>query len=149
MAIGMAMAQDTPSQKLTAEKQLQQLTWLEGYWTRLDMKPGRTAHERWERTGEKSMRGWGVTLQEKDTVFVEKLQWVIKDDSLWYVADVTENKEPVWFKCTAVTPDGFTVENRAHDFPKMITYRKDGEKLLATISGNGRSMDFHFMRKTP
>lgn len=148
MALCQVHAQQAPGQKDNSlAGQYQQLAWLAGTWTRLHMKADRTAHERWEKTGENTLAGWGVTLKEKDTLFVEKLQLVVKDNSIWYVADVSENKGPVWFRLTNITPDGFTCENPAHDFPQKITYQREGDKLLATISGNGRAMAFNFVRQ--
>lgn len=150
MVLGQVQAQQQSAQhKPAVEQQYRQLTWLEGTWTRVGTKPGRTAHERWEKPGDKSMRGWGVSLKDKDTLFVEKLQIEIKDDHVWYVAEVAENKAPVWFKMTDITRDGFTCENPAHDFPKKIVYHREGDKLLATISGDGRAMTFNFSRQIP
>jgi hypothetical protein len=63
------------------------------------------------------------------------------------VADVPENKEPVYFKLTTITDHSFTCENPQHDFPKTISYIKDGIKLKATISGNGKSIEYLFDRK--
>jgi hypothetical protein len=122
------------------------LSWLTGTWNRTNTKPGRTAHERWEKTGNTEMQGWGVNLKGQDTLFVEKLKLVIKDDHLYYVADVPENKQPVYFKLTEITKESFVCENPDHDFPKKITYLLEGTKLKATISGNGKAIDYWFER---
>lgn len=123
------------------------LSWLTGTWNRTNVKPGRKAHERWEVTGKYEMKGVGVTMKEQDTAFVEKLKLVIKDNKIWYVADVAHNKAPVFFELTAISNDGFTVENPAHDFPKKIVYKVNGNKLMATISGDGKSFDYLFDRQ--
>lgn len=93
------------------------------------------------------MKGKGATLQAADTVFVEKLKIVVKEDTLYYVADVPENKEPVLFKFTEITPTSFVCENPAHDFPKKIAYKLEGTKLTATISAGEKKMDFLFVKK--
>jgi hypothetical protein len=85
-------------------------------------------------------------MNGNDTAFVEKLKLVIKDDNIYYVADIVENKQPVYFRFTSLTNDGFVCENPQHDFPKKISYRKDGEKIMATISGDGKSIDYLFER---
>ncbi len=36
--------------------------------------------------------------------------------------------------------------NPAHDFPKQVSYRRDGEALAAEVSGGGRSIPFRFRR---
>lgn len=123
-----------------------ELSWLVGTWNRTNVKAGRAAHERWVKTAE-GFEGWGVNLNGADTTFVEKLRIVTKDNKLYYVADVPQNKELTYFLMTAVSANSFTCENPQHDFPKKIVYQLDGDKLKATISGNGKSMDYLFERK--
>jgi len=138
-----ASAQQTTSAAIDA---FSKLSWLTGTWQRTNTKPGRTAHERWEMNGNQAMRGWGVTMREKDTLFVEKIQLVIKDNKIWYVADVPENKEPVYFELTSITSTGFSCENPAHDFPKKITYQLEGNKLTAIISAGDKSIPYLFQK---
>jgi Domain of unknown function (DUF6265) len=133
------------SQSVTAND-FDKVTWLEGYWSRTNVKAGRTAHERWQKGNCKELIGFGVTMKEGDTVFMEKIKIVAKDNALYYVADVPENKQPVYFKMTAVTPTSFVCENPQHDFPKKIAYQLDGKNLKATTSGDGKSIDFLFVK---
>lgn len=125
---------------------ISELSWLTGTWNRTNVKAGRAAHERWIKTAE-GLQGWGVNLNGADTTFVEKLRIVTKDNKLYYVADVPQNKELTYFLMTAVSANSFTCENPQHDFPKKIVYQLDGNTLKATISGNGKSMDYFFERK--
>lgn len=125
---------------------LKEIEWLAGTWNRTNVKAGRAAHERWVKTTE-GLQGWGVNLNGADTTFVEKLRIVTKDNKLYYVAEVPQNKESTYFLITEVTTTSFTCENPEHDFPKKIVYQLDGNKLMATISGNGKSMDYFFERK--
>ena len=129
------------------EKDFDKLSWLQGTWIRTNVKPGKTAHERWWKDNGKEWIGVGVSLKEGDTTFIEKLKIVVKDNAIYYVADVAENKAHVYFKMTEVTSTGFTCENREHDFPKMIAYKKEGNNLKATTSGDGKSIDFIFVKK--
>jgi len=123
------------------------LDWLEGTWIRTNVKPGRTAHEKWEKISFSEWRGCGVNMKGNDTVFVERLKLIIKDDNIYYVADIVENNEPVYFKLTSITDKSFVCENPQHDFPKMIRYQKDGNRINASISGNGRSIDYLFEKE--
>src|SRR5689334_9028570 len=106
-------AAQSPSE--TALSNFNKLSWLAGTWSRINTKPGRTVHERWEKPGDHEMQGWGVNLKGQDTLFVEKLKLVIKDDHIYYVADVPGNKQPVYFKLTAITKESFVCENPDHD----------------------------------
>ncbi|HRE66135.1 MAG TPA: DUF6265 family protein [Cyclobacteriaceae bacterium] len=122
------------------------LFWLTGMWNRTNVKPGRTAHERWIKTNE-GLQGWGISMNGADTSFVEKLRIVTKDNKLYYVADVPENKESTYFLITGVTATSFICENPEHDFPKKIVYQHEGNTMKATVSGNGKSIDYFFERK--
>ncbi|ELR73631.1 hypothetical protein C900_02035 [Fulvivirga imtechensis AK7] len=127
--------------------ELSDLNWLAGQWERQGMKPGRTGHERWQPASGNAMHGWGVSFHGQDTSFVEKLQIIKKDKDIYYVADVPENKTPVLFLMTDISADGFICENPDHDFPKKISYRREGDLLTATISGDGKEMSFRFIRE--
>jgi len=129
------------------EKDFDKLSWLIGNWNRVNVREGRSASERWERVSENEFRGWGVSMRGQDTTFLEKLKLLTRNDTLFYVADVAENPEPVYFKITSLSPDGFVCENQAHDFPKKIQYMLKGDTLTATTSGDGKEMNFIFVRE--
>lgn len=120
-----------------------ELSWLIGHWERTNNKPGQHAHERW--TSE--LKGYGVIMKEQDTLFLEKFWTQSENGETYYVADVPENKKPVYFKFISLNKEGFTCENLQHDFPKRIVYAVDGANLKVTISGDGKSVDFHFTKK--
>jgi len=124
------------------------LGWLVGTWTGTNnTKPGRLSHERWEKVAEHELRGYGVTMQGQDTVLVEKTTILVKGNSIYYVADVPENEQPVYFKLTEITHEGFVCENLEHDFPKKITYQLNGANLKAQISGDGKSFNYLFQKQ--
>jgi len=123
------------------------LDWLEGTWTRTNAKPGRSGNETWHKMSSSEWSGLGVNMKGNDTAFVEKLKLVIKNDTIYYVADIVKNKQPVYFRLTSLTNNGFVCENPQHDFPKKISYEGDGKKIKATISGDGKSIDYLFERK--
>lgn len=126
---------------------LKKLNWLEGTWERTDTKAGRSGHERWTKLSDTELQGIGVNMKGADTSFVEKIKVIVKDGNIFYVADVPENKQEVYFKFTEVSANGFVCENPTHDFPKKIAYVRDGNHLKATISGDGKSIDYLFVKK--
>lgn len=134
------------NRKLNAKQEFKKLEWLIGNWGRTDVKPGKTATENWVKAGAYEFKGTGVVLKGKDTVFVETLKLIMKDDDVYYVADVKENKGLVYFKLTTISSGGFVCENAEHDFPKRISYQLSGKDLKATISGNGKSIDYSFVK---
>jgi hypothetical protein len=135
--------QSTPK----AEKDFSKLSWLEGTWVRTNAKPGRSGSEQWAKGKRNEWIGWGVNMKGADTTFVEKLKLVIKGGDIYYVSDVPENSKPVDFKVTSIDEKSFVCENPAHDFPKKIAYYKDGNNLKAVISGDGKEMEYLFVKK--
>jgi hypothetical protein len=137
------------SQKIASEtsSNFKKLEWLVGTWNRTNVKPGKVGYEHWKKTSEFELRGMGVSMQGKDTTFVEKITILIKDNNIYYVADVRENEKPVYFKLTEINTTGFVCENPEHDFPKKISYQLQGTDLKAQISGDGKSMDYLFKKQ--
>ena len=121
--------------------------WLVGKWTRTNAKPGRSGVEIWTKKSATELVGRGISLKGTDTTFVEKLRIVVKDNKLFYVSDVPENKGEVWFGFTVLTENGFVCEDPKHDFPKKISYTLSGGELTAVVSGDGKMIDFVFKRE--
>ena len=138
----------TAQQKTTiSASQFNSLAWLEGTWERTNVKPGTSSQEKWEAVDANHLKGLGVLMRGTDTIFVEKLSIVVKDETIYYVADIKENKEPVFFKFTALSANGFTCENPQDDFPKKIEYQITGNQLKAVVSGDGKTQNFVFAKK--
>lgn len=131
----------------TAEQNFKKLEWLAGKWTRTNVKPGQSGSEMWALEAPNSMKGQGETIKGTDTIFVEKLELLIKDKHIFYVVDGLDNQEPAHFKITEISDDSFVCENKEHDFPKKIAYKRTDQGMTATISGNGKSIDFIFIKK--
>lgn len=126
---------------------LDKLSWLQGNWKRTNAKAGRSGSEHWEKISAKEWKGTGITMKGIDTSVVEKMRLTLKDDGLYFVADVPGNNGSVFFKVTQLDEKGFTCENPVHDFPKKIEYSITGKLLKATISGNGKSIDYLFEKQ--
>jgi hypothetical protein len=123
------------------------ISWLMGSWERTQMKPGRAGVEMWTKVSDTEWSGRGISLKGMDTSFVEKLKIIEESNQLYYVSDVPENKKPIYFKITEATTHSLVCENPEHDFPKKIAYYLEGGNLKATISGDGKSIDYFFIRK--
>ncbi|MRG43825.1 hypothetical protein GFS24_01800 [Chitinophaga sp. SYP-B3965] len=127
---------------------LSKVSWMLGKWKSVNAKTGNTSYENWTRISDQEWSGKGFRLSRTgtDTLFSEKMTILVKDNNLYYVADVKENAAPVYFKFTAINEQGFTCENPQHDFPKKISYLLEGKKLKATISGDGKEFSYYFDR---
>lgn len=131
---------------LASGQSFKDFKWMTGTWGRQNTKLGSSAFESWEKMTKKGFSGQGITLQGADTVFVEKLSIVKKENKLYYVAEVSQNVAPTYFKITSYSKNGFVCENPDHDFPKKIEYKLQGNILTATISGEGKEIPFQFRR---
>ena len=129
------------------EAQFKSLKWLEGTWHRTNIKAGMKANEAWHNDNPYELKGLGITLKGSDTVFMEKIRILIREGNIYYVADVKENKEPVYFKFTTLTPNGFVCENPQHDFPKKIEYKLTDSNLTVIISAGDKSRNYLFARQ--
>jgi len=131
----------------STEKDLKSLDWMLGTWERTNVRPGTTAFEKWEKKDDRTFTGMGWSMKGKDTTFIEKLRLEVKEDALYYVADVRENATPTYFKITEQSKSGFKSENPDHDFPKVISYQLEDKILTAIISDGGdKKMGFVFKR---
>jgi len=132
---------------ISVQEQFQKLEWILGRWNRTNVREGISASESWTRVSERLFEGIGLSMKGSDTTFVERLRIEIKDNAIFYVADVRENATPTYFKITQLTKNGFVSENPEHDFPKVISYELKEETLTAIISDGGqKKMGFIFRK---
>jgi hypothetical protein len=141
--VGHVIAQN----KALFKKNFTSLHWLVGTWERTNVKPGIKAHEEWHLDSANHLRGIGLTMKEEDTLFIERIQILMDENNIYYVADVKGNQAPVYFAFTTLTKNGFVCENPEHDFPKKIEYNLKDSILTVRISSGGKSQNYIFMRR--
>lgn len=126
---------------------LAKMAWITGEWQRTDLPAGESGFERWQATQSSGYAGIGVHQRGNGSRFEETLSIEIRGDAIHYVAKTPQNPEPVAFRLIELREDGATFENRGHDFPKRIDYRRDGERgLIVRISDDDKTIDFRFQR---
>lgn len=77
-------------------------------------------------------------LTNADTVLFETVELKEVGDKLMYIVSAPEEKKesPIPFSSIELAPGKFVFENKAHDFPQLITYQKiTRDSLIAEISG--------------
>jgi hypothetical protein len=110
------------------------LAWLDGHWCA--ESGGERVQEYWMPDHGGFRLGLSRTLKQEKTTAFEFLRIVIENGTPVYVAQPGGNA-PVRFPRTAGGPRWIAFENRAHDFPQRIEYRRDGDRLSARIAGPG------------
>ena len=96
-----------------------------------------TTIEKWEKNGD-LYRATVYKPLGKESLLTERIRIIEKEGEIYYEATVRgQNKEkPVPFKLIESGRDKVVFENKAHDFPKMITYElTSDDQLVATIQG--------------
>src|SRR5688572_27729404 len=145
LTVVLAAAGETRAQgaRPAARATIAQLAWLAGTWNGAN---GPIAfQERWTPPAGGAMLAVSRTVKGDRMVAFEFLRIVERDGTLIYIAQ-PNGRPPTEFRLSTIAADGATFENKAHDFPKVITYAKKGDGTLeARVSDGGqRSETFLF-----
>jgi hypothetical protein len=123
---------------------------MDGYW-KLNQS-GRNYTEWWTQNG-RYREGYACEMVLGDTVFAEEMQIFHREDDGWIlgVRMANENSgKTVFFKLTRAASGEAVFENPAHDFPKRIWYRQDGQDGLYALvdegDAEGHKLEFRFVR---
>ncbi len=120
--------------------------WLLGKWQRINEEQGKTTFENWEKTGNSEYNGIGFTIQNNDTISQEKMKIVETDEKWNLLVKTLEEKEFIRFEMSEIQEDKFECKNDTLDFPKLIKYWKNGDKMNALVSGDSLKLSFEFKR---
>jgi Domain of unknown function (DUF6265) len=112
------------------------LDWMIGCWE----SPDRTALEVWVKDNDGSLSGFSVTLRDGQFIFHEVLRVTTAADGTVSYTAHPDGQSTTTFKTTTVSGQTVTFSNPSHDYPQEVTYKRDGDKLDATISAlNGKN----------
>jgi len=128
----------------TSTELVQDFDWLTGSWIRTNDAEDQITYEKWEKLSESEYLGFGCTVQNNDTIWMEHIQ-LIREKENWSFNVTGEGEtEATKFLVSSVGKASFVCKNEANEFPKEIEYSKVGKKLNATISGNDMVIHFDF-----
>lgn len=127
---------------------VEQVAWLAGCWER--GSGNRIVEEQWMRPRGGTMLGMARTVRGDSTIEWEHLRIAEEGDTLVYHA-MPSRQEPAAFRSISVANDAVTFEDKGHDFPQRISYRRaPGDSLHAriegTVRGQTRGVDFRYQR---
>lgn len=109
------------------------IAWLAGNWIQSDKT--RAVRERWAGPYGGVLLGVGVTTQGDATKSFEFFRIAKTPTGLSYFASPNA-APPTEFKAIEVCADKVVFENKAHDFPQRVIYRKNADgTLTARIEG--------------
>lgn len=153
LAFVAACSQSTPNRPLPATPRapnaelspaLAPLDWWLGAWQALS---GATGSEHWVAA---SGAIFGIALQDAgfEVMIVDDGDGPGKADGKLRFFAMPGGAKSVEFSAIAQAAGSATFEAPANDFPKTITYARDGEALTATIAGGGKSETFRYKAAT-
>lgn len=121
----------------------QDFDWLIGEWVRSNEKSDRATYEYWEKQSDSLYFGTGLTLQNSDTIFKEKIH-LVKTANQWVYRVYGINRRPTSFRLTQRSANSFVCQNEKNPFPKLIKYSLENDILTAEISADGKKIRFIF-----
>lgn len=118
-----------------------------GKWQRTNDEENKKTYEHWQKVSDSLYLGLGFTLQQKDTVWKENVQLILKDSMWSYDVFMAGNPNPTSFLFTHIIDSSFVCENAQNEFPKKIAYTLKGDTMRATISGGGPEILYLFVKE--
>jgi len=125
------------------------LAWMAGSW--IEEKDGVTTRETWLPPLGGTMAGAGQTNAPGKPPSIEHSKITAEPAGATYTA-IVRGQPPVAFLLLPGLKDGEAIfENKAHDFPQRVIYRRCGEAALCariegTIQGRPRGFEWRYRR---
>lgn len=132
--------------------EIRELSWLEGTWTNINDES--QSYEHWTRLNDSTLTAFSYVLVENDTVFAEVVNLQKRLNEVLFTVKVPgqNDAQAVTFKLIPSEKGTFTFENKAHDFPKRITYSNPVKDSIhawieGEVEGELRKVDFLYKRE--
>ena len=110
------------------------LDWMAGYW--LQCTEGREVAEMWTTRRGGVLLGMSVTTGRQAFGFEQvRIETTYDGETMQYVAMPRGAQAETAFRLTRAGPQLAVFENPAHDYPKRISYRREGDLLISRIEG--------------
>ena len=125
------------------------LGWLVGKWCTEAAQPKRLTCENWRDMGGGKLSGMGKTWHERFVTIDEHME--IRPDGEGFVYQAKPKAQvPTEFRSVGAQPLlSVRFENRAHDYPQVVRYWREGDVLNAEISlaDGSKPMRWAYRRK--
>jgi hypothetical protein len=126
-----------PTAQAATAADVARLAWIGGAWTQA--RDGGTVRETWTPPLDGAMAGTTVTVRPGRKPFIEFAKITLEPAGVTYTAYVG-GQPPTAFVLLPGGDGEAVFENKAHDFPQRVFYRRCGADLCAGIEGtmNGK-----------
>jgi len=123
-------------------QKVENFDWLLGKWQRTNEEQGKSTFENWEKINDLEYKGIAFTIQNNDTISQEQMR-IFEADGKWNLLVKTlDETEFINFQMSEIEEDKFECKNDKVDFPKLIKYCKNGNKINALVSGDSLELSF-------
>ncbi|MFC3712766.1 DUF6265 family protein [Sphingoaurantiacus capsulatus] len=129
LVAGAAVAADSPT--------IDALDWLSGDW--VSERDARWTEEHWTHPRGGAMLGLGRSGKEARMLGFELMRITTETDGSIIFWGAPGGRRPVPFKLVSQNGTEVAFENPQHGFPKRIAYKREGDRLTATVSGGDES----------
>lgn len=123
------------AQDQISKKDFKRFQFLVGAWRLLPVDESAATFEIWRKAGDTRLIGKSIRLDRGDSVLMESLELVWKEESILYVPAVPNQNDgkPVPFRLTGINGNRFIFEDPEHDFPQRIIYHLVSKSDLEVV----------------
>ena len=117
-------------------QKIEEMSWILGTW-RIQGLQGIIV-EKWAVKNDSTLTGRSYVIKNgKDNSFLETVDIAYRNGAWYYIPTVADQNDaqPVSFSIIFVKNEEFICENKEHDFPQRIAYRRVKNQLFASIEG--------------
>ena len=126
------------------------LDWLAGTW--VQEKPGAVVREMWLPPRDGAMAGVTLTTKPGKAAVAEFAKITVEPEGVTYTA-IVGRQPPTPFVLLPGKDGEAVFENKAHDFPQRVFYRRCGPDLCAgiegTLNGKAEREEWRYTRAKP
>lgn len=119
-----------PALALGGDSDSGELSWLVGCW----VTPDNSAQEVWVFNSERSLAGFGISINDNKVGFYEMLSIKQSEDGSWTYTAHPSGQASASFVAVKITENSVVFSNPDHDYPQEIRYMREGNRLYAKIS---------------
>lgn len=125
----------------------EQLAFLEGTWK----ADGKDHYEVWKLTDSATLEGFAYKLKNGKKIVTESFSVKIEKDRIIYEANVPNqnNGKTIAFVWNKTIVDAWSFENKSHDFPKKIIYRKHSDTSIevSVLGENDNGFNYRIIKQ--
>ncbi len=133
-AAGCAYPPETAG-RVPVDQELWEVAWLAGSWVAVSEDGARFSEEHWTDPAGGTMIGVNRTVVEDRTVFFEYLRIERTPQGVVYLASPQGRAPPTPFRLIRSDRGQVVFENLDHGFPQRVIYRREGDRLHASVEG--------------